>query len=108
MLRPECLMIFSSWATSSISAVEMYGTRLPTIMGRGHRLTTIIYPIPFAATLLKEFIITGIIISDVTVIMEIGEGINTSGPVGMEWIEKVMAGTDPPTTLRADQTKATG
>jgi hypothetical protein len=100
-------MIFSSWATSSISAVETYGTHLPTIMGRGHRLTTIKCPMPFAGILLKESTITGII-TDVTTNMEIGEGINISDRAGMKWIGKVTGGADLLTTLQADQIKATG
>ena len=38
----------------------------------------------FAGTLLNESTITGIIISDVTTNMEIGEGINISDRTGME------------------------
>ncbi len=59
-------------------------------------------------TLLQESIITGIIISDVTMIMETDGGTNISGRKGMGQAGKVMAGTGPPTTTRADRVRVTG
>ncbi len=59
-------------------------------------------------TLLRESIITGIIISDVTMIMEIGGDTNISDRDGMERIGKVMGGADLRTTLQTDHIRETG
>ena len=82
--------------------------RLLTITGRGHRLITTIYPIPFAGTLLKEFITTGMIISGVTTTMGIGAATGISARIGVEWIGKLMAGADRLTTPLPEPATATG
>jgi len=88
-------MIFTFPAISSISTVEAYGTHLPTIMDRGQRLTKTAYPMPYAATLAKKFIITGMITQSVTRKMEKGKSINIFGQTGMKCIGVIAAVADP-------------
>lgn len=98
-------MIFILPAISSISTAEAYGTHLPTIMDRGQRLTTTAYPLPYAATPAKEFIITGIITQGATRTMENGKSTNISGQTGMN-CTGVIAAADPHAMILSDRIKA--
>lgn len=107
ILQPECRMIFTFPAISSISTVEAYGTHLPTIMDRGQRLTTTTCPMPYAATLAKKYNITGMITQGVTRKMEKGKSISIFGQTGMKCIGVIAVAADPHAIIPPGRIKGT-
>jgi hypothetical protein len=76
-------------------------------MGRGKRLTTTTYPLPYAATLAKESIITRIITQGGIREMAQGKSISISGQTAMKCTRVTAAATDPYAMIRSDRIKAT-